>query len=51
MSTHIKKINDSESEVHVVFNGDMNPMIAMMAKKPLQNFVDVVVDRLEEKYS
>ncbi len=51
LSTHIKKINDSESEVHVVFNGDMNPMIAMMAKKPLQNFVDVVVDRLEEKYS
>lgn len=49
--TNISKIDDSKSEVSIVFNGDMNPMIAMMAKKPLQNFVDTLVDRLQEKYS
>jgi carbon monoxide dehydrogenase subunit G len=49
--TNITKIDDSKSEVSIVFNGDMNPMIAMMAKKPLQNFVDTLVDRLQEKYS
>ncbi|MCD6091056.1 MAG: SRPBCC family protein [Bacteroidales bacterium] len=51
LSTNISKIDESNSEVSVVFNGDMNAMIAMMAKKPLQNFVDVLVDRLQEKYS
>lgn len=51
LSTHISKIDETKSEVYVVFNGDMNPMIAMMAKKPLQNFVDVLVDHLQEKYS
>lgn len=51
LSTHISKVDDGKSEVHIVFNGDMNPMIAMMAKKPLQNFVDILVDRLQEKYS
>lgn len=51
LSTHISKIDETKSEVYVVFNGDMNPMIAMMAKKPLQNFVDVLVDHLQEKYN
>jgi len=51
LSTHISNIDNDKSEVHIVFNGDMNPMIAMMAKKPLQNFVDTLVDRLQEKYS
>lgn len=51
LSTFIFKINETKSEVYIVFNGDMNPMIAMMAKKPLQNFVDVLVDRLQEIYN
>lgn len=51
LSTNIFKVDESTSEVYIIFNGDMNPMIAMMAKKPLQNFVDVLVDRLQEKYS
>jgi hypothetical protein len=45
------KVDDSKCEVHIIFNADMNAMIAMMAKKPLQNFVDVLVERLQEKYS
>jgi len=51
LSTNISKVDDTKSEVYIIFNGDMNPMIAMMAKKPLQNFVDTLVDRLQEKYS
>ncbi len=51
LSTIISKVNDSTSDVYIIFNADMNAMLAMMAKKPLQNFVDILVDRLQEKYS
>lgn len=29
----------------VVFEGDLNPMLALMARGPLQNFVDIVAER------
>lgn len=51
LSTNIFILDESSCEIYIVFNADMNPMLAMMAKKPLQNFVDILVDRLQEKYS
>lgn len=51
LSTNISKIDNTKCEVNIVFNADMNAMMAMMAKKPLQNFVDILVERLQEKYS
>ena len=51
LSTNIANVDDTKCEVHIIFNADMNAMIAMMAKKPLQNFVDVLVERLQKKYS
>lgn len=51
LSTNILKIDNTKCEVNIVFNADMNAMMAMMAKKPLQNFVDILVERLQEKYS
>ena len=51
LSTNIFKVDDSNCEVYIIFNADMNAMLAMMAKKPLQNFVDILVERLQEKYS
>lgn len=51
LTTYIFKVNETKSEIYIIFNGDMNAMIAMMAKKPLRNFVDILVDRLQEKYS
>lgn len=51
LSTNITKVDDTKCEVNIVFNADMNAMMAMMAKKPLQNFVDILVERLQEKYS
>jgi carbon monoxide dehydrogenase subunit G len=51
LSTNIAKVDDNKCKVDIIFNADMNTMIAMMAKKPLQNFVDVLVERLQEKYS
>ena len=40
LSTFIKEIEDNKSEVEVVFDGEMNPMMAMMVKKPLTKFME-----------
>lgn len=51
LNVNIFKTDQNKAEVYILFNADMNAMLAMMAKKPLQNFVDILVDRLQEKYS
>ncbi|MCK9164159.1 MAG: SRPBCC family protein [Bacteroidales bacterium] len=42
-------LSDNKTRVIAVFNLDMNPMMAMMVKNPLKNFIDVLVDKLKEK--
>jgi carbon monoxide dehydrogenase subunit G len=43
-------INELEntSEVQIKFHGDFNPMITMMAKKPLTRFIETLIDNLEK---
>lgn len=50
LNVYITSLEADHSEVYLVFNADMNAMLAMMAKKPLQNFVDILVERLQERY-
>ncbi len=50
LNNHIHAIGDNECEVHIVFNADMNPMLAMMAKKPLENFINILVDELVKQF-
>ena len=42
-------ITDSKTKVRSFYNLDIIPMMSMMVKKPLQNFMDVLVDKLKEK--
>jgi carbon monoxide dehydrogenase subunit G len=42
LTIDIIKITGSSSEVQLFFNGDFNPMMAMMVKKPLQKFIDTL---------
>ncbi len=44
-----KETPDQQCEVQMVIDADMNPFIAMMAEKPLQNFVNVILPRLKEE--
>lgn len=44
----IEKSNSSV-EVMAVFNLDINPMMGVMVKKPLSEFVNVLVEKLKEK--
>lgn len=43
---HIKETNDASSSIMVEISADLNPMLAMMAKRPLQNLVDSIAARL-----
>ena len=40
LSAHIKKTDENNCEFSLEFNGDLNPMIQMMIKTPLQSFIN-----------
>lgn len=37
---------ENEASVQLFFEGDINPMMAMMIKKPLQNLLNTLVDKM-----
>ena len=46
LEANILSISDSSSEVQLQFDGDFNPMMAMMVKKPLTNFIDTLTENI-----
>ncbi len=42
LQAHIFAVNDNESEVQINFNGDFNPMMAMMIKGPISKFIETL---------
>jgi carbon monoxide dehydrogenase subunit G len=44
LTANIKKVSEKSCEVQLLFNGDFNPMMAMMVKSPLQKFIDTLTD-------
>jgi carbon monoxide dehydrogenase subunit G len=40
--------NSSETEAQLAFNADLNPMLKMMAVKPLTNFLNILVEKLKD---
>jgi len=46
--TSIQEIDSEQCQVQAVINADMNPFIAVMAEKPLQTFVDMLLPKLKE---
>ena len=44
----IKKKSEKDSEVQLAFNADLNPMLKMMAVKPLTNFLNLLVNKLKD---
>ena len=43
----LKRIEDGDTRVRITIKADLNPMLSMVAKKPLQDFVNILVDKLE----
>lgn len=46
LSCKLVAINDNQTEAQLFFEGDVNPMMAMMLKKPLQNLLDVLAEKM-----
>ncbi len=44
----MKALNENQCTVEAAFIADLNPMIKMMASRPLQNFVNLLVDKLKQ---
>jgi carbon monoxide dehydrogenase subunit G len=45
---HIVSLSDQESEVKLVLQANLNMFLEMMAKGPLQQFVDLMIDKLAQ---
>jgi carbon monoxide dehydrogenase subunit G len=48
MWIQLKETGESQTAIKVTLDADMNPMVAMVAKNPLTNFVETLVTRLEQ---
>jgi hypothetical protein len=44
----IKEKDSSDCEVQLAFNADLNPMLKMMAVKPLTNFLNILTGKLKD---
>ncbi len=46
----LKKVTETDTRIKLTIHADINPMVQMMAKKPLQKFLDLLVDHLENYF-
>jgi carbon monoxide dehydrogenase subunit G len=45
---NLKELSPHQSEVNITFQARLNPFLEMMARNPLQHFVDLMMDKLSE---
>ncbi len=50
LNTFISSQGENASEIYLQLNADLNPMLAMMAKKPLENFVNILAEELAKQF-
>ena len=48
LTGNIVKIDDNSSEVQLLFDGQFNPMVAMMIKSPIQKFITTLTENIEK---
>ena len=46
----LKNISSEKTETQLIFYADLNPVLSMMASKPLQNFVNILGGKLKEYF-
>jgi len=49
LESYIQEMDTQQCQVQMAIDADMNPFIAMMAEKPLQNFIDMILPKLKEE--
>lgn len=48
LTAEISEVSENSCETKLLFEGDFNPMMAMMVKKPLQKFIDTLTEQAEK---
>jgi hypothetical protein len=48
METEITKVKEDQSYGRIILNAELNAMMEMLAKNPLQNFVNMLAGKLKE---
>ncbi len=48
---HLREKMPAQSEAMVEIAAELNPMLAMMVKNPLQNIVNIIAEKLSAQYS
>lgn len=48
LTCHIGKTDDANATLKLVFDADLNPMLKMLAEKPLTNFLNMLVNRYRD---
>ena len=46
LAADLNEISDNKTEIKLNFEGDFNPMMSMMIKKPLTKFVDTLTENI-----
>lgn len=49
LTANIEKKSEDNSDVQLVFDGNFNPMMAMMVKSPLQKFINTLISNIESR--
>ena len=44
LTVNINEVSENTCETQLLFEGDFNPMMAMMVKKPLQKFINTLTE-------
>ena len=44
----IKEIEENDTRIKLTIKADLNPMMKMVAAKPLKSFVNLMIDKIEE---
>ncbi|MFT4576035.1 MAG: carbon monoxide dehydrogenase subunit G [Vicingaceae bacterium] len=48
LSGNLSEVSENESQAQLLFSGDFNPMMAMMVKKPLTKFIEVLAENISK---
>lgn len=48
LTGNITKSGEYSSDVQLIFEGNFNPMVAMMIKNPLQKFINTLTENIEK---
>jgi carbon monoxide dehydrogenase subunit G len=46
----LQKVDENKTNATIMFKADLNAMMEMLAKSPLQNFVNILVAKLKQKF-